>query len=580
MDTQNLPEYMKRPALQPRRLRIVGIGAGASGLLLAYKVQRNFINIDLTIFEKNEGVGGTWWENNYPGCACDNFSHTYTYSFEPKTDYEGTYSTSQEIQGLARYIQLSHAVTRCEWDEVSATWTVTTNDLRSGRSKRTVCDVLVNATGVLNSWKWPDVPGLDKFQGQLVHSAHWDPQVDLDQKTVGLVGNGSSGIQILPAILPQVNRVVHVIRSPAWVVTPFGNSMPRKFTEEEKNEFADHPETHLLLRKRIEATNNSFFQIFLKNTPECRAAKQKFTEQMREQLGSFDLANKLIPKWPLGCRRLTPGIGYLQALQDPKTELIYDALAEVTVAGLRTTSGREIPVDTIICATGFDTSFKPKYPVLGPKGQDLRDVWSDQPKGYLGLAVPEFPNYFTFLGPNCPIGNGPVLCAVEAQGDYICKFIYRMQTEDIRTVTPKMAAADEFMRFKDTFFQTTVWSEDCQSWYKLRHNNKISAVWTGSTIHYLRAVEHPRYEDWDYTYLYDNRWSFLGNGLAPDDVDPQADLAFYVRQFDDAPIIGSKKIYEGPWVANRGESAIGLKDTEYKEPEEVLSEPPPAGPRL
>lgn len=121
---------------------------------------------------------------------------------------------------------------------------------------------------------------------------------------------------------------------------------------------------------------------------------------------------------------------------------------------------------------------------------------------------------------------------------------------------PSERACDEFMEFKDIFFTTTVWSEDCNSWYKLKHNNKIAAIWTGSTVHYLRAVERPRYEDWEYTHLYSNRWSYLGNGLGPDDVDEKADLAWYIRQEDDSPIIGSKKVYEGPFVGNRGEVVV------------------------
>lgn len=128
-----------------------------------------------------------------------------------------------------------------------------------------------------------------------------------------------------------------------------------------------------------------------------------------------------------------------------------------------------------------------------------------------------------------------------------------------RTVKPKMEAADEFMIFKDKFFQTTVWSEKCNSWYKLKHNNKIAALWTGSTIHYLRVVENPRYEDWDFTYLNDNRWSYLGNGLGPDDVEPEADLAYYIRQIDDAPILGNKKYNGGTWAGNKGESVVGVE---------------------
>ncbi|KPM46387.1 putative sterigmatocystin biosynthesis monooxygenase stcW [Neonectria ditissima] len=541
--SSRLPDYFKAPGLQPRFLRVIGIGAGASGLLLAYKLQRNFDKFDLKIFEKNDGIGGTWWENNYPG-----------YFKEFYTKY-----------GLEKYIKTSHAVVGCFWDQADSTWTVNVHNTKTGITNAYQCDVLISATGVLNAWKWPDVPGIGDFKGVMAHSAAWDNKLDLKDKTVALVGNGSSGIQILPAILPEVKRVINLIRSPAWISTPFGNSAPRRFSEEEKINFAENPEEHLKLRKSVEATNNGFFKIFLKGSPEAVKARQVFSEQMGSILDDADLAQKLIPSWSLGCRRLTPGVGYLEALKHPKTQLVYEALSEITEVGVVSAQGSKFDVDVIICASGFDTSFIPKFPLVGLGGKDLRDVWGNEPRGYLGLAVPDFPNFFTFLGSNCPIGNGPVLSAIEAQGDYICKVFNRLQTEHIKTMSPTAKAAEEFMEYKEDFFQTTVWSESCRSWYKLKHTNKVSALWVGSTIHYLRAIENPRYEDWDIKYMHRNRWSYLGNGLGPDDVDPAADLAYYVRQYDDSPILGSKKTHGGAWAGNRGESVIGL-DEEPKEP--------------
>lgn len=167
-----------------------------------------------------------------------------------------------------------------------------------------------------------------------------------------------------------------------------------------------------------------------------------FKEQMKAKLDGHPLADILIPKWSLGCRRLTPGVGFLEALKHPKTDVYYEALAEVTPDGVKTIKGTHIRSDVIICASGFDTSFQPAYPVIGIDGQDLREIWKEEPKGYMGLAVPGFPNYFTFLGPNCPIGNGPVLCAIEAQGDYICKLIHKMQTEDIKYAFPTRFPTD------------------------------------------------------------------------------------------------------------------------------------------
>lgn len=358
------------------------------------------------------------------------------------------------------------------------------------------------------------------------------------------------------------------IRSPQWITTPFGTNAPRPFTPEEIEKFKTDPKGLLQMRKELENFSNRLFPLWLKGSDQQKEAAATFNKMMKETLNDEALSQRLIPPWSLGCKRLTPGVGYLEALKDAKTEIEYDSLVRVTKTGAVSGSGREFECDVLILATGFDTvskaapthppvhtlevsylsvpatdnaplqTFKPRFPTVGLGGKDLRDVWADEPRGYLGNAVPDYPNYFTFLGPNCPIGNGPVLIAIEAQADYMCKFLLRIQTEGIRTVAPKKAVVDEFMERKDRFFKTTVWDENCRSWYK--QGSKVTALWVGSTVHYLRIMEQPRYEDYDFTYVSKNRWSYLGNGFGPDDADLSADLSWYLTTEDKSPIMGTK----------------------------------------
>lgn len=191
---------LSNPIHWQRQMRVICVGAGASGLLLAYKLQRSFDKFSLVIYEKNAQVSGTWTENRYPGVACDYPAVNYTYSFEPKGDWSSVYPGGSEVRqyfldfatkyGLDRYCKLCHEVIGCKWRERDGKWLVQIKDVNSGRTIDDSCDILVNATGVLNSWRWPDITGLMDFEGQLLHSARWDEKIELAGKSVGVIGNG------------------------------------------------------------------------------------------------------------------------------------------------------------------------------------------------------------------------------------------------------------------------------------------------------------------------------------------------------------------------------------------------------
>lgn len=186
-----------------RKMRIICIGAGPSGLCFAYKLQRSFDYFSLTIYEKNAEVSGTWLENTYPGCRCDFPSVNYTYTFEPKGDFSGVYGTATETRkyfedfrtrhGLGKYCKLRHRVVGAQWIDELTRWKVQVEDLANGKVVYDSCDILINACGYLNAWRWPTIPGLARFKGTLLHSANWDSQVDLADKCVGLIGNGYLG---------------------------------------------------------------------------------------------------------------------------------------------------------------------------------------------------------------------------------------------------------------------------------------------------------------------------------------------------------------------------------------------------
>jgi len=295
-------------------------------------------------------------------------------------------------------------------------------------------------------------------------------------------------------------------------------------------------------RKNVERGLNGQFGIFLKGTNTNNDTEAYFRQQMTEKLHNQYLEERLIPNWHVGCRRLTPGVGYLEALGKENVEVVYGEINEITERGCLCDNGTEYPVDVLICATGFNTSFKPRFPVVGPNGKNLQDGWKDEAQSYFGLAAAEFPNYLIFLGPNCPIGNGPVLSAIECQADYFLKLIDRFQTHNISEFSPKPEAVADFIAHKDNFMQKTVWQDPCRSWYKGRPDGPVTALWPGSTLHYIEALMELRLDDWDIKYN-GNRFAWLGNGYSQTELDPTADWAFYIREKDDdEPISRGRKL--------------------------------------
>lgn len=183
-----------------REMRIICVGAGPSGLCFAYKLQRSFRNFSLTLYEKNAEVSGTWFENTYPGCRCDFPSVNYTYTFEPRGNFTSVYAPASETHqyfkdfrtkySLGKYCRLKHQVVGAQWNDDGSRWEVQVRNLVNGHTIHDSCDILINACGYLNAWCWPSIPGLKDFKGHLLHSADWNADVDLVDKTVGLIGNG------------------------------------------------------------------------------------------------------------------------------------------------------------------------------------------------------------------------------------------------------------------------------------------------------------------------------------------------------------------------------------------------------
>ncbi|KAL4977944.1 hypothetical protein BDW66DRAFT_165334 [Aspergillus desertorum] len=483
-----------------RPMRVVVIGSGISGIISSVRLRQRIGKLDLCVYEKNADVGGTWLENRYPGCACDIPAHTYQATFEPNKEWSTFYAAAPEIHkywkhvsakyGCEKYIKFKHRVVSATWDNDRSKWTLQVQNLDSGEIIEDQCDVLVSASGALNEWKWPNIPGLHDFKGKLMHSANWDESYDYSGKRVAVIGNGSSGIQIVPGMLPKVTHLDHYIRGRTWLSPTFAREQVDK--------------------RSAELENCSAEQV---------GATAFFTENMKRRLRKKpELINDLLPTFAPACRRLTPGPGYLEALTDDKVDVISNPIVKIVEDGIVTEDGKHHPTDVVVCATGFDTTFTPRFPILGRDGVSLAKRWEETPESYLSLAVDGFPNYFICLGPNAALGEGNLLLLIEKEIDYITYCVDKMQRDNIRAMSVRKEAVERFTKHCDQYFSRTVFGMECRSWYKGGSlNGRVTALWPGSSLHAMKALANPRWEDYTYDYVNDNPNGWLGDGWAEDE---------------------------------------------------------------
>jgi hypothetical protein len=267
-----------------------------------------------------------------------------------------------------------------------------------------------------------------------------------------------------------------------------------------------------------------------------------FTAMMKERLSSKpQIAEILTPSFAVGCRRLTPGPGYLEALVEENVNFVSDKIKCVTESGIELENGIDIPLDVLVCATGFNVSAPPPFAVVGKNGITMQQRFSPTPESYLSVTVDGFPNYFMMLGPNSAIGSGSLTMILEQEGDYITKCIRKLQKEDYVSMMPKRERVKDFMEYVDAYFQKTVYLDECNSWYRSEggKGDRIIGLWPGSTLHALETLRAPRWEDFEYETTKENMLGWLGNGWSVTQQDGGGDPAWYLEGSEvDLPEIG------------------------------------------
>ncbi|KAJ7677213.1 FAD/NAD-P-binding domain-containing protein [Mycena rosella] len=531
-----------------RSIKLVSIGAGMSGISLAHEVQEDGQNMQLTIYEMAEDVGGTWFWNRYPGLRCDIPSVNYQMHWSPKLDWPEYYSKGPVIQqyyrslvdkfNLWKYIKLQHEVLRAEWDDGAKKWRLQVRG-PDGKEFEDECDVFLNGGGVLNIWKWPSIEGLHSFKGELCHTARWPDNLSITGKSVAVIGSGSSGIQVLASIQPEVKQIYHWIRSPTWITGAFApqfagpGGVNFQYSEQQKQRFMSDPKHALKYRKMIESELNERFKFLIQGTPEQKAALEFGNRDMRRRLGGDErLIDAIVPKdFAVGCRRPTPGNGYLEALLQPNVQVYTEMFQRITERGFIDAEGNEHEVDVIICATGFDTSFRPRFPVIA-HGKNVQDTWKDYPvDSYLSIALKNVPNYFMYYGPHGPTAHGSGAPVIQAYTGAFMKIIKKMQMENITAIKIKDKAADDYNEHRELYVKRTAWVGNCSSWFR-SGPDVAPMLFPGNRVLFMELLTNLRWEDWDYEYGYaGNRFGYFGSGFTRREKDGR-DSTFYYGFLD------------------------------------------------
>ncbi|KAH6643680.1 hypothetical protein C7974DRAFT_407401 [Boeremia exigua] len=541
----------EQPMGTKRKVKVILMGAGASTLNFFKKAEEEMENLEMVCYEKNHDIGGTWLENRYPGCACDIPSVNYQfswkiklwshyYSYAPEI-WEYLKSIERENDFIQKYIRVRHQIEHVEWDSGAGLWRLQVRNLITGEVFDDSAEFFINAGGVLNNWKWPDIPGLKTFKGKLMHSAHYEEGYNLTNKRVAVIGAGSSGVQIVASIQRKVEHLYHWVRSPIWITAGFAQTWAGKnganfrYSKEQLKFLQDNPKKYLEYRKQIENELNQRFKFIMKGSEEARVARDYADKEMRMKLNNNPrLVDKMVPKnFNPGCRRPTPAPGYLEALVSDNTTTFTDPIASITSTGFTDSNGVAHDVDVIICATGFDTSWLPRFPFIA-HGTDLRTLWGGAAgvTSYLSVGIPGFPNTFSFCGPYGPLGHGSFMPLIEQWTRYMFACITKCQVEDIKSLAPKTQPAAQFRQHADLFLQRTAWTSPCRSWFKQGRVDGQAAVWPGSRLHFLKMMERPRFEDYEIEYRSENMFAFLGNGFEVREFDGR-DITNYLGCLDD-----------------------------------------------
>ena len=479
------PEPTPRPDVPPGIDALV-IGAGVGGLLAVATLRA--MGIGVTALERNDEVAGTWWENRYPGAGVDTPSYLYSYSFRPHPwstafgrrgevfDYLRDYADDADLR---RHIEFGASVEQASWDDDRHRWEVVVRRADGSHEIRSA-SLLISAVGQLNRPTMPDLPGLDRFDGPLFHSARWPDDLDLSGRRVAVVGTGASAMQIVPAIVGKPESITIFQRSPQWIAPHAGYF--DEIGEDRHRVLAEVPFYAAWYRTRLAWTFNDKVHPALVVDPDWEhpersvnaendGHRRHFTRYLEAELeGRPDLVEKALPHYPPFGKRMLLDNGWFAALRRDDVELVTEAVAEVLPAGLRTVSGEERLADVVVFATGFAAhEFLAGVDVRGRDGLSLSQTWGpDDAHAHLGVSVPGFPNLFMLSGPNTALGHGgSQITIIELQMRYVARLVAGMLDAGSTAIEVRPEVAAAYDAEVDAAHAGMIWTHPgMTNWYR------------------------------------------------------------------------------------------------------------------
>ncbi|MBZ6377456.1 hypothetical protein B5C34_04835 [Pacificimonas flava] len=503
------------PVRTPQRVAV--IGAGMSGLLAAIRLVQ--AGHDVSIIEKNEDVGGTWLENRYPGVRVDTPNHLYSYSFEANHDWPQHYSTGDVLLSyfqrvadkydLRPLIRFGTSVEECVWDEARCCWTLHLSGEHAGTLD---ADAVVSAVGQLNQPRYPEIEGRDSFAGTAFHSARWPDDVELSGKRVAVIGTGASAFQFVPEIAPEAEHLSVFQRTPPWLgpTENYHDEVSRgkswllehvPFYERWYRFWLNWTMTDGILdaARAEEGWNGPKGTIGAVNAELREALVGEISKQVADKP---ELLSGVVPEYPIGGKRSLRDNGvWIDALKRPDVDLVEVPIARITATGIETEDGVHHDADVLIYGTGFRASdFLSGIEVRGREGHSLHDRWQGDARAYLGMTVPDFPNFFMLYGPNTNIVvNGSIIFFSECSVRYVVGALAELDRQGAAALDVKHSVHDRFNERVDAENEKMAWGQPgVSSWYK-NAKGRVSQNWPFRLVDYWNATLAPDPEDFDFT---------------------------------------------------------------------------------
>lgn len=466
-------------AVEGRHLDVVVLGAGFAGIGMGLRLARRG-DVSFLVLERAGDVGGTWRDNRYPGVACDIPAHLYSLSFRPKSDWSRVFAPGAEIQeylrecarerGLAEHIRLDTEVLAAQWVESEARWRI--------RTTRGVCtaNALIVAAGRLSEPRLPDLPGLDSFDGEVFHSAHWPDGLDVTGLRVGVVGTGASAIQLVPRLAETAAQTVVFQRSAPWLVPRHD----REYTDAEKLAFGDDAESRVALRRALFLEAERGFAARNGAGEPLEELRSRALAHLGAQVADPHLRQSLTPDYEIGCKRVLISNDYYPSLASGRVLLEPSALARVNGPSAVAEGGQVHDLDVLVLATGFQSTRPPfAQRIRGLRGGLLAEHWKDGMTAYASTVIPGYPNLFVIDGPNASLGHNSAVHMIETQIGYILGALERLGPGQVLEV--RAEAEEAYTRELDEAATSTVWmTGGCSSWYRDENSGRLTLLWPGT----------------------------------------------------------------------------------------------------